>query len=357
MRRSVSSKPQVHIERIAKKGTMQPIKKTMEALDWKKTVKPNSKVVIKINGCHYKFLPGLVTEPNTVGQLVKILKTRASEVVVVESDLQRVPADVVFDQVGYRKVVEKAGGVCSNLTSEKQIKSKLPGGQYWKTRKMPQSLCDNDVYINMPIIKTHKLWLVSFNIKNQFGCVPEEDRVKYQKFLPQVVGDFNAFCPPDLCIVDGTVGLEGDGPIAGIPKKVDLIVGGNNLVATDAALCKLTGFDPLKSGLIKNCYERGLGPIEMKKIEFTGVSPKKVAMKYKPPSDDIISRMEREVRKHPKLAEFIYRSWFFSIAKRTAWAVRGMSGYKSSYHEEIAKTGLWEDYDWEHLLQVYKPIA
>jgi hypothetical protein len=215
--------------------------------------------------------------------------------------------------------------------------------------------CDH--FITVPVMKTHKLWLVSLGIKNQFGCVPEADRVKYQKHLPKVVGDFNAYRPADLVIADGLIGLEGDGPIAGIPKRLDLIVGGTNLVASDAVMCKIMDFDPLDSGLIRNMYERKMGPIEMDRIQLSGIPLDQARNPYRPPSKDFISRMERRVRQHPALANFIYRSWFFKIAMRTAWAVRSMSGYKGGYENDVKATGLWDDYDWKSLMEVYTPIA
>jgi uncharacterized protein (DUF362 family) len=353
----MAEKPKVHIEKATLETSEEAILKTLGYLNWKEIIKPNSKVVIKPNACHVRFLPGLVTTPKLLGELVKIMKTRASEVVVVESDLQRFTADQVFDGLGYTGVVEKAGGRCSNMTTEKQIEVDIPAGQHWKKRTMPDSLVNTDHFITMPVIKTHKLWLVTLGVKNNFGNVPESDRVKYQKYLPQVVGDFNAFRPADLTIVDGIVGMEGDGPIAGIPKKLDIVMGGNNLVATDAAMCAIMDFNPLDSGLIKNVYERGIGPVELNKIDFSGVPWKDVKNPYIGPPQDLISKSERWVRKHPKLANFIYRSWFFKIAKRSAWAVRGLYGYKSNYHKQVEDTGLWEGYDWENLMEVYTPIA
>ena len=353
----MAEKAHVHIERSDLEHGPGAIRSVMDSLKWKDKVKPNSKVVVKPNGCHIRFLPGLVTTPSLLGEVVKILKSRAGDVVVVESDLQRFSANEVFDGVGYTKVVEKAGGRVSNLSEEKQITAEIPNGQHWRERKMPESLADNDLFITMPVIKTHKLWKTSLCIKNQFGNVPESDRVKYQKYLPQVVGDFNAFTPAGLCIVDGVIGLEGDGPIAGVPKRMDLIMGGDNLVATDSVLCDIMGFDVRDCELITNVHQRGMGPIDPKEIGITGIGLKDARNPFMPPSTDFISRSERWVRKHPRLANFVYRSPFFKVAKSSAWAVRGLYGYKSKYHELVEKSGLWDEYDWENLMKVYTPIA
>jgi len=353
----MEDRPVVHIERTINKDPFEALSRTMHALDWTDHIKANSTVVIKPNGCHIRYLTGLVTTPSLLGELVRILKTRASDVIVVETDRQRFNAREVFDGVGYTKEVARAGGKLSTLTEEKQIKVKIPGGQMGKERTMPRSLVECDHFITMPVMKTHKLWLVSLGIKNQFGNVPESDRVKYQKSLPQVVGDFNAYRPADLVIADGIVGLEGDGPIAGIPKRMDMIVGGTNLVATDAVMCAIMGFDPLRSGLIKNMYERKLGPVELDQIKISGTPLEPAKNPYIGPSKDFISRMERQVRRHPKLANFVYRSWFFNIAKRMAWGIRSATGYKGGYEAQVEATGLWKDYDWKSLMEVYTPIA
>jgi hypothetical protein len=97
--------------------------------------------------------------------------------------------------------------------------------------------------------------------------------------------------------------------------------------------------------------------IESENIQLSSIQLDQARNPYRPPSEDLISRMERRVRQHPALANFIYRLWFFKIAKRTAWAIRSMSGYKGGYEADVNATGLWKDYDRKSLMEVYTPIA
>jgi|GEM_PF-241002 len=332
------------------------LREGLESMGWKNIVKTDTTIVIKINGCHYRYLPGLVTTPALVGHLVSILKERAKEVIVGESDLQRISADVVLKDVGYKKIVEKAGGKVVNFSKDEMVEVKI-NGEVWEERKMPKTLVDCDVFFTVPVLKTHKLWKVSLALKNQFGCVPESDRLKYQRILPLVVSDFNKFLKPKIVIVDGIIGLEGDGPIAGIPKKTGLMIFSDNVVAADTVSSLIMGFKPAECEMIKNAYERGLGPINLEDIEVISGNLKDAITTFIPPSNDIISCLERRVRKHPKLSNLIYRSALFNAAKKTAWWIRGVSGYKSKYMSDVEKTGIWKNYDYKHLLTTYIPIA
>lgn len=352
----MEGRPTVYLDRLSPESSEEDFRRALDAVGWRSIIGEGSTVAVKYNGCHFVYLPGLNTTPEFLAEVVGILKERAADVVVVEADLQRFSADFVYERAGYRRLVEREGGRFVNLSRDRMVEVDMPGA-YWKRRGMPKTLVEADHFITFPVLKTHKLWNLSLGIKNQFGCVPEADRVKYQKHLPEVVYDFNAYLKPDITLFDGYIGLEGDGPIAGIPKKVGVVIAGTNVVAADAVAARVMGFDPLSSGLIKYSYERGLGPVELDRINLKGLKIEDVMVRFRGPSTDLVSRAERWVRRHPRLANFVYRSWFFSVAKRLAWGVRGLYGYRSQYHREVEETGLWKDYDWEHILKTYTPIA
>ena len=49
-----------------------------------------------------------------------------------------------------------------------------------------------------------------------------------------------------FAIVDGIVGMEGNGPIQGTPKHAGVLVMGRDLAAVDATCCRIMGIDPAK---------------------------------------------------------------------------------------------------------------
>ncbi len=327
------------------------IRQGLEAVDWKAKVPEGSKVLLKVNGCHYRFMPALVTVPAVAAKFTEVMLERAESVVVCESDLQRWDADVVLKNVGYKKVIERVGGTVLNLSKAPMREYDIDGELFTK-RQFPTIFADADVFITMPIIKTHKLWYISLGLKNQFGCIPESDRIRYMNKLPALVSDINALLKPSISFIDGTFGLEGDGPIAGIPKRMGVFLTADNIVAGDVVGGKIMALDPMESPLITHALDRGLGPGNMKDIKLYGLPLEKVAKRFKPPSNDIVSRGERWVRKHPKLANVVYRSALFNVVKRLAWGIRGASGYKHQYETDIIESGVWDDYDYSHLFEV-----
>ncbi len=69
-------------------------------------------------------------------------------------------------------------------------------------------------------------------------------------------------------MIDGFVGMEGRGPVHGNPVKMDTIIAGTDVVATDATATRVMGIDPQTIEHIKWGHERGLG--EMYDIEVVG---------------------------------------------------------------------------------------
>jgi uncharacterized protein (DUF362 family) len=56
--------------------------------------------------------------------------------------------------------------------------------------------------------------------------------------------DIHATVKPHFAIVDGIIGMEGDGPIMGTPKEAGVIVMGRNFPAVDATCARIMGINP-----------------------------------------------------------------------------------------------------------------
>jgi uncharacterized protein (DUF362 family) len=78
--------------------------------------------------------------------------------------------------------------------------------------------------------------------------------------IPQTVFDINASLQKTIAVVDAIVGMEGDGPIMGSPKKLGLIVVGTNLAAVDATCARIVGLDPARVSYLQLSADR-IGPI------------------------------------------------------------------------------------------------
>jgi uncharacterized protein (DUF362 family)/NAD-dependent dihydropyrimidine dehydrogenase PreA subunit len=136
----------------------------------------------------------------------------------------------------------------------------------WKHIELAGEALDADVIINMPKLKTHVQMVMTLAVKNLFGCIigmkkPEwhyrigENREIFSELLVTVYKTLR----PSINIMDGILAMEGAGPGAGgTPKHLGLLMGSDNAVSMDAAVCGLIGLDPHSLPTIKTSIDMGL---------------------------------------------------------------------------------------------------
>jgi hypothetical protein len=83
-------------------------------------------------------------------------------------------------------------------------------------------------------------------------------------------------------MIDGLVAMEGQGPLGGTPVEMDVLIAGRDLVAVDSVGCAVMGIDPRRIEHLRLAHERGLGEIDLKKIEVKGLSIAKVRRRFQP---------------------------------------------------------------------------
>jgi uncharacterized protein (DUF362 family) len=139
---------------------------------------------------------------------------------------------------------------------------------------LPKTVLGVDFLVSMPKLKTHHWAGVTLSLKNMFGVVPGgcygwPKNVLHWAGIDGAILDVNAAARPDFAIVDGIVGMEGNGPIQGTPKACGVLVFGDDPVAVDATCCRIMGFNPLK---VKYLAQAGtlLGHVEAAKIRQHG---------------------------------------------------------------------------------------
>jgi uncharacterized protein (DUF362 family) len=140
----------------------------------------------------------------------------------------------------------------------------------------PNTLLRADFVVSMPKLKTHHWAGVTLSLKNMFGTVPSgcygwPKNVLHWAGIDRSILDINAAVRPDFAIVDGIVGMEGNGPIQGAPKRANVLIFGDDPVAVDATSCRIMGLRPEK---VKHIAGAGtmLGHVSADKIEQLGES-------------------------------------------------------------------------------------
>ena len=140
----------------------------------------------------------------------------------------------------------------------------------------PRTVRHADFLVSMPKLKTHHWAGVTLSLKNMFGVVPGgcygwPKNVLHWAGIDRAILDINAAVRPDFAIVDGIVGMEGNGPIQGAMKFAGVLILGDDPVAVDSTCARVMGLLPEK---IKHIAQAAtlLGHIDRGKILQLGES-------------------------------------------------------------------------------------
>src|ERR1700694_293397 len=99
--------------------------------------------------------------------------------------------------------------------------------------------------INLPVLKTHVVSTMTLSMKNLMGILPRPDRRSMHTFgIDQSIVDMNRGIKPDLTIVDGSVGQDGEGPLYGDKADLQVLVAGRDSLAVDLVCCQIVGVKP-----------------------------------------------------------------------------------------------------------------
>jgi uncharacterized protein (DUF362 family) len=153
-----------------------------------------------------------------------------------------------------------------------------------KSLYLPKTVLGADFLVSMPKMKTHHWAGVTLSLKNMFGVVPGScygwpKNVLHWAGIDRSILDINAAARPDFAIVDGIIGMEGNGPIQGTPKASGVLVLGNDPVAVDATCCRIMALAPER---VKYLARAGtlLGHLNIDKIQQLGENIESVRMPF-----------------------------------------------------------------------------
>jgi uncharacterized protein (DUF362 family) len=164
----------------------------------------------------------------------------------------------------------------TDLNHDEPVKSpnlgRLTGLEYLYLARTVQSA---EVLISLPKLKTHHWAGATLSLKNLFGTLPgicygwPKNELHWRGIDNSIV-DIALTRTPDLAIVDGIIGMEGDGPLNGTAKPFGALVMGCDPLAVDATCCRLMQLDPQKIGYLVMGYQKRLGLFHTTEIEQIG---------------------------------------------------------------------------------------
>jgi uncharacterized protein (DUF362 family) len=229
-------------------------------------VKPGQSVVVKPN-IGWDAIPERAanTNPGLIGRIVKrCYEAGASEVNVFDNTCDEWKK--CYANSGIEDEVKDAGGNIVPGNSESYYREvKVPGGKRLKETKVHELILDSDVFINVPVLKSHGSAKLTIAMKNLMGVVWDR-RWWHKNDLHQCIADYATFRNPDLNIVDAYRVMKRNGP-RGVSVedviRLDTMVISRDIVAADAAASKIFGMEPEDIPYIAIASEMGIGSMDL----------------------------------------------------------------------------------------------
>ncbi len=236
------------------------------------------RVVLKPNLVDFVGAFPAFTNPRVIRAMIQLAREQgARSIVVADGPTFRRDPQAILDATGYSDLLAREKIEFVDLNYDDLGTIPLKGGYTrLKTMFVARTILNADLLISVPKLKTHHWAQISMSIKNLFGIVPG---IKYgwpkntlhiqgiSNFLAELADSL----PTRACaVVDGIIGMEGDGPLYGTPVPSGTLVVGNDLVAVDSTCARLIGFDPAQIDYLAFANWAGIGVMAQEKIDLVG---------------------------------------------------------------------------------------
>ncbi|WP_408955652.1 DUF362 domain-containing protein [Natroniella sp. ANB-PHB2] len=278
------------------KSVLKKVREALTKLQVEQLVVRGDKVLLKPNLLSpHQPEAGITTHPVVVEAVIRYFQQLGAEVKVGESS-----GGMMVNQSLTEQAFEKTGvlAVCQKLDVEvvnfDRVSTRVLSSDKYEF-PLPEVLLEADLVVSLPKLKTHSLTLFTGAVKNLYGCIPGMKKVEYHRSCPhpvdfsELVVDIFELVKPDLAIMDGIVGLEGNGPgSTGDACQMGVILASQDLVALDTVAASYLGYTQNQVPITRIAAERGLGSNRLEQIEIIGgYQPSQ--QEYRLPSNALLS--------------------------------------------------------------------
>ncbi len=241
-------------------------------------LRPNGRTLIKPNlvmaGENFEDAH---TRPEFVEGVILALQDRAEpgalkELAVGERCGITVPTRYVFEASGMEAMIKRQNNVkqyCFEEVPQVEIPYTHPGRlrDYVFTSEV---VAKADFFVNCPKFKAHPWTTVTFGNKAYIGIQDDRHRlIDHDVKLDEKIADLQYIIQPQFLAIDAIIAGEGR-MLTPLPRRLNLIIMGNNQCAFDSVCCRIIGVDPFEVAHIRLPHERGFGPLELSEIEVSG---------------------------------------------------------------------------------------
>lgn len=226
-------------------------------------IKPNLVSVYHDSGFDEKDYPE-TTDPRVFEAVVRYIRRYNPNIIIAESSGKPMPTTASFKVAGYDRIAKFYNTGLVALEHRPVVRYMLPKAEVMKEVYLPDTLDEavrgEAFYISVPKMKTNLYTGVTLGFKNAMGTIPYFLRERNHSYLiNKKLADLLYLFKPDLTVIDGIIGGEGNTPAPVDPVRVGRIVVSDNSVEADRITTAMMGFDPDKNKLMIEAARRGFG--------------------------------------------------------------------------------------------------
>ncbi len=252
-----------------------------------KIVKPGNRVLLKVNAIG-GFPPerAATTHPAIVRAMADLIKEAEGVPLVGDSSGAFGFTAQSLRISGIEKAAQDSGAKLVNFESTGTYQVKV-NGEILGAVNIAKPVIDCDVLVSLPKLKTHQLTKYTGAVKNFYGVIPGSGKAAIHRQAPteeslsRAVVDIYSVLKPGLAVMDGIVGMEGEGATNGTPVASGVILAGTDCVALDAVASEVIGFSSNDILITRIAHERGLGAGDIGEIEVMGEKIENVRLDFK----------------------------------------------------------------------------
>ena len=247
---------------------------------------PGQSILVKVNNIGaYPPEKAATTHPAVVEAVIDLIRRHKAIPIVCDGPLAE-PQKRPFSVSGIEDVCNKRGVELINFNAPKVEYAELQvkNGMKLKSLLLPKAIIDASAIINLPKLKTHEFTVFTGAVKNLFGLPPTASRkswhrhfhyeYEFSKILVDILGALKHKLK--LSIMDAVIAMEGNGPVAGNPRNIGLLMASRDPVALDAVSVDILGFDALEVSSTYIAHQLELGVGDVKQIKIIGENPEQI---------------------------------------------------------------------------------
>ena len=255
----------------------QALRQALGAIDGLAFVRPGMRVAVKVNlVTAMKPDSAATVHPALVCALVRLLRERGAEVVIGDSPSGLFNAPVlrhVYEVCGMKRAEDFGAELNEDFS---QAEAEFPEGA--QARRFPCTawLTKADAVVDLCKLKTHGMMGLTCAVKNFFGAIPGMIKPEFHYRYPNpadfadMLVDLYEYFKPRLCVCDAVIGMEGNGPTQGRPRRIGCLLAAKNGHLLDLAAAELIGLGSAEVPTLRAAIARGLCPGALSAASVSG---------------------------------------------------------------------------------------